>query len=51
MRKSPYGVLSPVDGERVKPTPVPLVSSRLPKTMACTFTAVPRSWGMRSRTR
>ena len=35
----------------MKPTPVPELSSRLPKTMACTLTAVPRSWGMRSRLR
>jgi hypothetical protein len=43
--------LLPVAGSRVKPTPVPERSSRLPKTIACTFTAVPRSWAMRSRSR
>ena len=50
-RKSPYSPLVPVAGSRVKPTPVPELSSRLPNTMACTLTAVPRSWAMRSRTR
>ena len=44
-RKSPYGPFSPVAGSRVKPTPVPDWSSRLPNTIACTFTAVPRSCG------
>ena len=34
-----------------KPTPVPDRSLRLPNTMDCTFTAVPRSEGMRSRRR
>ena len=37
---------TPVDGLRVKPTPVADVSPRFPNTMACTFTAVPRSSGM-----
>ena len=50
-RKSPYSPVAPVAGSRVKPTPVPEVSSRLPNTMACTLTAVPRSWAIRSRTR
>ena len=50
-RKSPYGLFSPVAALRVKPTPVPELSSRLPNTIACTLTAVPRSWLMRSRTR
>ena len=33
-------------GLRVKPTPVAEVSPRLPNTMACTLTAVPRSSGI-----
>ena len=45
------GALCAGGGSRVKPTPVPELSSRLPKTMACTFTAVPRSWAIRSRSR
>ena len=50
-RKSPYSPGAPVAGSRVNPTPVPEFSSRLPNTMACTLTAVPRSWGIRSWTR
>jgi hypothetical protein len=50
-RKSPYGLFSPVAALRVNPTPVPELSSRLPNTIACTFTAVPRSCGIFSRTR
>ena len=34
-------LFSPVDGLRVKATPVAEVSPILPKTMACTLTAVP----------
>lgn len=37
----PYSLRSPVEGLRVKHTPVPLVGPMLPNTMACTFTAVP----------
>ena len=37
---------SPVVTSRVVATPVPELSPRLPKTMATTFTAVPRSCGM-----
>ena len=51
IRKSPYGLFSPVAALRVKPTPVPELSSRLPNTIVCTLTAVPRSWLIRSRTR
>ena len=40
-------VFSPVEGLRVKATPVPLPVPMLPKTIACTLTAVPRSSGMR----
>ena len=50
-RKSPYSPLAPVAGSRVKPTPVPDRSSRLPNTMAWTLTAVPRSWAMPSWSR
>ena len=50
-RKSPYGLLSPVAALRVKPTPVPELSSRFPKTIAWIFTAVPSSWFIFSRTR
>src|SRR6266850_997487 len=39
-RYSPYGVRSPVSGLRVKRTPVPERSSRLPNTIAWTVTAV-----------
>jgi hypothetical protein len=37
---------SPVDGLRVKATPVAEVSPMLPKTIDCTFTAVPQLSGM-----
>jgi len=37
---------APDAGSRVKATPVPLVSPRLPKTIACTFTAVPSQSSM-----
>ena len=36
----------PVEGLRVKSTPVAQSSPRLPKTIACTLTAVPHSAGM-----
>ena len=39
-------LLSPVDGLRVKATPVAEVSPILPKTIACTFTAVPQLSGI-----
>ena len=35
----------------MKHTPVPEFSPMLPKTMVQMLTAVPRSWGMRSRRR
>ena len=41
----------PDAGSRVKATPVPLVSPRLPNTMVQMLTAVPRSCGIRSRRR
>mmetsp|Transcript_24141 Transcript_24141/g.91101 ORF Transcript_24141/g.91101 Transcript_24141/m.91101 type:complete len:360 (+) Transcript_24141:1168-2247(+) len=41
-RYSPKSMSSPVEGLRVKSTPVPESSSRLPYTMAITLTAVPR---------
>ncbi len=44
MRYSPYSLRSPVEGLRVKHTPVPLVGPMLPYAMACTFTAVPCGW-------
>jgi len=37
IRISPKNSLLPLEGLRVKPTPVPLVSPRLPKTMLCTL--------------
>ena len=40
---------SPVDGSRVKATPVADVSPLLPNTIWTTFTAVPRSSGCRAR--
>ena len=46
-RNSPKKRRSPDDGSRVKQTPVPDVSPRLPKTMAITVTAVPQSSGRR----
>ena len=45
-RNSPKSVRSPVDGSRVKQTPVPDVSPLLPNTIWTTLTAVPRSSGM-----
>jgi hypothetical protein len=36
---------SPLAGLRVNATPVAEVSPMLPNTIACTFTAVPHSWG------
>ena len=47
-RKSPVGPLSPVAGSRVKTTPLPEASSRLPKTIAWTVQAVPRLSGIPS---
>jgi len=47
IRYSPKKACSPVAGLRVKPTPVPEVSPRLPKTIACTLTAVPSQSSMR----
>src|SRR5579875_1928717 len=45
-RYSPYSSFSPVAGLRVKATPVALSGPMFPKTIAWTFTAVPRSWGI-----
>ena len=45
-RNSPKGTASPVDGLRVKATPVPERSPLLPNTICTMFTAVPRSSGM-----
>ncbi len=45
-RNSPYRRLSPVEGLRVKATPVADVSPILPNTIACTLTAVPQDAGM-----
>ncbi len=49
IRNSPYSFFSPVDGLRVKATPVAEVSPILPNTMACTLTAVPQLSGMLCR--
>ena len=46
MRNSPYSASAPVEGSRVKATPVADVSPMLPNTMACTVTAVPQASGM-----
>ena len=46
IRYSPYSFFSPVEGLRVKATPVPQSSPMLPKTMPCTLTAVPQSPGI-----
>ena len=46
-RKSPEGSGAPVTSSREKATPLPLRAPRLPKTICCTFTAVPHSSGMR----
>jgi len=43
IRYSPYTPGSPVDGSRVKQTPVAERSPLLPNTICITFTAVPRS--------
>ena len=45
-RNSPKKRRSPVEGSRVNATPVPEVSPRFPKTIACTVTAVPQSLGI-----
>ena len=46
IRNSPYSRFSPVEGLRVKATPVAEVSPMLPNTMDCTLTAVPQLSGM-----
>ena len=46
IRNSPYSLLSPVEGLRVKATPVAEVSPMLPNTIAWTLTAVPHDSGM-----
>ena len=51
VKYSPYSRLSPVDGSRVKATPVPESPPMLPNTIDCTLTAVPRSCGMRLKFR
>ena len=45
-RKSPEGSGSPVISSRLKATPDPEVSPLLPKTICCTFTAVPHASGI-----
>ena len=45
-RKSPDGVRSPVISSRLKATPEHELSPLFPKTICCTFTAVPQSSGM-----
>ncbi len=50
-RKSPEGSGAPVVSLREKATPEPDVSPRLPNAIACTFTAVPQSSGIRSSRR
>jgi hypothetical protein len=45
-RNSPKNSRSPVAGLRVKATPEPESSPKLPNTMACTLTAVPSVSGM-----
>ena len=50
-RYSPKKRRSPVEGSRVNATPVAESSPRLPKTMACTLTAVPQSSGIPSSLR
>ncbi len=42
VRNSPISFFSPVAGSRVKATPVPEFSFRLPKTIGMTLTAVPQ---------
>ncbi len=46
MRNSPISFFSPVAGSRVKATPVPDSSFRLPNAIIWTFTAVPHEYGM-----
>jgi hypothetical protein len=46
IRYSPVKISSPVAGSRVKATPVAEVFPMFPKTIACTFTAVPHSSGI-----
>ena len=46
MRYSPLKRFSPVAASREKATPVAELSPMLPKTIACTETAVPHSAGM-----
>ena len=46
IRNSPYSFASPVDGLRVKATPVAEVWPMLPNTMDWMFTAVPQLSGM-----
>ena len=50
-RNSPNSPGSPVAGLRVNTTPEPESADKLPNTMDCTTTAVPRSCAMRSRFR
>ncbi len=45
-RYSAKNFFSPVEGFRVKPTPVPEFSPMFPKTIAWTLQAVPRLWGI-----
>ncbi|MOA47140.1 hypothetical protein D3C78_1697470 [compost metagenome] len=46
IRNSPYSLASPVEGLRVKATPVAEVSPMLPNTMDWMLTAVPQLSGM-----
>ena len=46
MRNSPISFFSPVAGSRVKATPVPELSFKLPNAIICTLTAVPQEYGM-----
>jgi hypothetical protein len=46
IRKSPLGSGAPVTSSRLNATPEAEVEPRLPKTIRCTFTAVPQSSGM-----
>src|SRR5438034_11722 len=45
-KNSPNSCFSPVEGFRVNATPVPESGPMFPKTIVCTFAAVPRSWGI-----
>ena len=47
----PGALVAWLAGSRVKQTPVPESAPRLPNTIVHTFTAVPRSCGIRSRRR